>query len=138
MKRIAIVHQEFLSEGMPAALHVNARTDRDWERWREYVAARPEVAHIAFEFGTGAGWGERMGWHTAQLAQLARAVNRPLHLVVRWWRPRVAPAAIGLLQGHAAGDIGLRQDGTPATRRSDRRRRSSLAPVSDGEERVAR
>jgi hypothetical protein len=83
MKRIPLVHEEFLSGGVPAALHVNARTDRDWERWGEYIAARPEVTHIAFEFATGAGWAGRIGWHVSQLAKLARDVNRPLHLVVR-------------------------------------------------------
>jgi hypothetical protein len=83
MKRIAIVHEEFLSEGLPAALHVNARTERDWERWAEYIAARPEVTHVAFEFATGAGWARRTAWHSDQLVQLAGAVGRPLHLVVR-------------------------------------------------------
>jgi hypothetical protein len=83
MKRIAIVHEEFLSEGLPAALHVNARTDRDWSRWRDYIAARPEITHIAFEFSTGAGWGSRMQWHADQLARLAAGVDRPLHLIVR-------------------------------------------------------
>jgi len=83
MKRIALVHEEFLSEGLPAALHVNARTDRDWDRWREYIALRPEVTHIAFEFATGAGWADRVEWHAAQLVQLAAAARRPLHLVVR-------------------------------------------------------
>lgn len=83
MKRIALVHEEFLSEGLPAALHVNARTDRDWDRWREYIAVRPEVTHIAFEFATGAGWADRIDWHAAQLVRLAAAARRPLHLVVR-------------------------------------------------------
>lgn len=83
MKRIAIVHQEFLSEGLPAALHLNARTERDWERWTEYVTARSEVTHVSFEFATGAGWGERMDWHAHQLTELARAVGRPLHLILR-------------------------------------------------------
>ena len=83
MKRIAIVHEEFLREGLPTALHVNARTDRDWERWRDYVAARSEITHIAFEFATGAGWAGRIEWHAAQLVKLAGVVNRPLHLVVR-------------------------------------------------------
>jgi hypothetical protein len=83
MKRIAIVHEEFLSEGLPAALHVNARTESDWERWSDYVKARPEVTHLAYEFGTGAGWGERIDWHADQLVRLANAVDRPLHLVVR-------------------------------------------------------
>ncbi|MGH9351047.1 MAG: hypothetical protein ACRD2G_02630 [Terriglobia bacterium] len=83
MKRIALVHEEFLSGGLPAALHVNARTDRDWSRWREYIGMRPEVTHIAFEFTTGAGCAERMKWHANELVRLARITERPLHLVVR-------------------------------------------------------
>jgi hypothetical protein len=83
MKRIAIVHEEFLREGLPAALHVNARTDHDWQRWRDYVACRPEVTHIAFEFATGAGRAKRIGWHAEHLMRLARSIDRPLHLLVR-------------------------------------------------------
>jgi hypothetical protein len=83
LKRIAIVHEEFLREGMPAALHLNARTDRDWERWTEYLTARPEVTHIAFEFATGAGWAVRTEWHLDKLSHLAEKVGRPLHLIVR-------------------------------------------------------
>ncbi len=83
IKRIALAHEEFLSEGLPAALHVNARTDQDWDRWRACVAGRPEVTHIAFEFATGAGRAERIKWHADQLARLAAAIDRPLHLIVR-------------------------------------------------------
>ena len=83
LKRIAIVHEEFLREGLPAALHLNARTDRDWERWTEYVTARQEVTHIAFEFATGAGWALRTAWHVEKLSRLAERVARPLHLIVR-------------------------------------------------------
>lgn len=83
MKRIAIVHEEFLRAGMPAALHVNARTDRDWERWTEYIQPRTEVTHIAFEYKTGAGWAKRIDWQTDQLVKMAKSVDRPLHLVVR-------------------------------------------------------
>lgn len=83
MKRIALVHHEFLSSGMPVALHVNARTDRDWERWREYVSKRAEVTHVAFEFRTGAGRAERVGWYTDHLLRLASSVGRPLHLILR-------------------------------------------------------
>ena len=83
MKRIAITHEEFLREGMPAALHVNARTERDWERWTEYILERREVTHVAFEFATGAGWASRVDWHADQLANLRLGVGRPLHLVVR-------------------------------------------------------
>jgi len=83
MKRIAITHEEFLREGLPAALHVNARTEQDWNRWSDYIASRTEITHVAFEFGTGAGWARRTSWHAAQLAQLASGVGRPLHLIVR-------------------------------------------------------
>lgn len=83
IKRIAITHEEFLSEGLPAALHVNARTDQDWKRWRSFVAGRPEITHIAFEFTTGTSRASRMKWYADQLAGLAASAERPLHLVVR-------------------------------------------------------
>lgn len=94
MKRIAITHEEFLREGMPAALHVNARTDRDWERWTEYILLRSEVTHVAFEFATGAGWAGRIEWHADQLARLAEGVGRPLHLVVRAASGNVLPVLV--------------------------------------------
>jgi hypothetical protein len=93
IKRIGLLHEEFLQSGVPAALHVNARTERDWERWGEYIFARPEVTHIAFEFATGAGWAGRIDWHVTQLAKLAQGVNRPLHLVVRGGRHRLSALA---------------------------------------------
>lgn len=83
MKRIALTHEEFLREGLPAALHVNARTERDWERWTEYIHQRSEVTHVAFDFNTRAGWAGRIDWQVAQITALAQGVGRPLHLVVR-------------------------------------------------------
>ena len=94
MKRIAITHSEFLQEGLQAALHVNARTERDWERWTEYILARSEVTHIAFEFKTGAGWAGRIGWQATQLANLARGVGRPLHLVLRGGGPDILTSLV--------------------------------------------
>jgi hypothetical protein len=83
MKRIALVHEEFLAEGLPAALHVNGRTDTDFRRWGAYVAGRPEVTHLAYEFTTGTGWAGRREQHAAWLASVGSAAGRPLHLVVR-------------------------------------------------------
>ena len=83
MKRIAIVHEEFLRLGMPSALHVNGRTDTDFRRWADYIATRPEVTHIAYEFTTGTSWNGRRGHHAAWLVGLARAVARPLNLILR-------------------------------------------------------
>lgn len=90
MKRIALVHEEFLAKGMAAGLHVNARTEWDWERWIEYVRARPEVTHLAYEFGTGASRGPRLAWHAQHLGLLAREAGRPLHLVVRGGTPALS------------------------------------------------
>ena len=83
MKRIAIVHEEFLREGMPAGLHVNGRVETDFERWMKYIAARPEITHLAYEFTTGSGRAGRRKQHATWLAAIARYVGRPLHLVVR-------------------------------------------------------
>ena len=99
MKRIALVHEEFLSEGLQAALHLNARTEQDWKRWTEFVHDRAEITHVAFEFGTGAGMDSRIGWHANQLTELSIRVGRPLHLIVRGgskvWR-EIRPAFSGM------------------------------------------
>ena len=83
MKRIAIAHEEFQSEGIRAALHVNARTERDYERWSQYVASRNEISDVAFEFRTGARFIDRTNWHVKRLCELANYVNQPLHLTIR-------------------------------------------------------
>lgn len=83
MKRILISAVEMMSAGLPTALHVNARTERDYERWAELITERPEIQYLAFEFATGAGRGERLEWHVAQLTELAARVPHALRLVVR-------------------------------------------------------
>jgi hypothetical protein len=81
MMRIALVHCEFMEEGLPAALHVNGRTEADFARWAAYLAGRPEITHVAYEFATGTA--RRRERHAAWLAELARSAGRPLDLVVR-------------------------------------------------------
>jgi hypothetical protein len=83
MKRIAVCWNEFVVEGLPASLHLNARTDHDWERWTEFVGEREEVRSIAYEFATGAACLERGKWHVEKLAKLAVEVGRALQIVVR-------------------------------------------------------
>ncbi|MDX1170676.1 DUF4417 domain-containing protein [Sinorhizobium medicae] len=83
MKRIFMVWSEFAAAGLPAALHVNARTEHDYKRWAELIRERPEISVMAFEFATGCGRGERINFHTSQLMLLARRVGRPLDIVVR-------------------------------------------------------
>lgn len=83
MKRIMLAWVEMAEAGLPAALHVNARTERDYQRWAELIAARPEIQSVAVEFATGAGRGSRIDWHVARLRQLASEVSHPLRLIVR-------------------------------------------------------
>ncbi len=83
MKRIAWVWSEIQGYGIPCALHINARTDRDWQRWVDFLNDHVEIHYVAFEFGTGAGVKSRVGWYVEKLVFLAGAVARSLHLIVR-------------------------------------------------------
>ena len=128
MKRIAIVYEEFLSDGVPAALHLNARTDRDWERWTRFVADREEVTHLAFEFGTGAGWATRIPWHLDQIAKLLRAVGRPLNLVIRGGGVKILPAPPARSRRHhLTRNDGVYEDQIKAAGVIDARRRRQVA-----------
>ena len=91
MKRIAITHGEFLHEGMPAALHVNGRTESDFQRWTDYLGDRTEITHLAYEFTTGTGRKSRRKQHSLWLAGLAAAIGRPLHLVLRGGTKDILP-----------------------------------------------
>lgn len=81
-KRIGLVWQEMVDEGLPTALHVNARTETDWLHWTGFIATRPEVDAIAYEFATPS----RPHWHAAKLIKLVQDVGRPIRLVVRGGR----------------------------------------------------
>lgn len=83
MKRIAICWAEIQGAGVPCALHLNGRTNHDWQRWAEFVNHHDEIEWVAFEFATGCGMASRIDWYVAQLKNLAQYVNRPLKLVVR-------------------------------------------------------
>lgn len=95
MKRIAIVWAELMDEGLPAVLTLNARTDRDWERWTEFALARPELHAVAVELGTGARYADRRAFMLPRLRALGLATNGRLRLFMRGGRshrPLVADA----------------------------------------------
>ena len=83
MKRIALCWNELVSKGISASLHLNARTDQDWQRWTDFIGERDEVKSVALEFGTGLARKDRGQWHTEKILTLAAQVGRPLHLVLR-------------------------------------------------------
>jgi hypothetical protein len=82
MKRIGTAWQEIVGAGIPGAYHLNARSPHDYRRLATFIAARPEVTDVAFEFKTGAAWRTRLGFHLAELSQLPGRVARPLHFVM--------------------------------------------------------
>jgi hypothetical protein len=82
MKRILLCCAEIMEAGLPAALHVNGRTPRDFERWAEVLRRLDGITHLAYEFTTGAAHGERRDQHVAWLSELAARIDRPLHLIV--------------------------------------------------------
>jgi len=82
MKRIAICWHELAAAGLPAALHINGRTNRDFERWTDFVIEHDEVTVLSFEFQTGPGIPERAPWYVKELNLLARKVERPLSIVI--------------------------------------------------------
>lgn len=83
IKRIALTWAEIAAAGLPTALHVNARTEQDYQNWRTMITEREEIATLAFEFATGCGRPERIDWHVEQLCRLASKVDRPLTLILR-------------------------------------------------------
>lgn len=90
MKKIVRCWHELVANGMPTALHVNARTDHDWTRWDEFIRQHDEVQTISFEFGTGAASPERGVWYAAHLAHLPKVAARPLQLVTKGGRQYLA------------------------------------------------
>ena len=118
MKRILLAWTEMADAGLCAALHLNGRTEHDYRRWAELIAARPEIEIVAFEFATGCGRGERIDWHVTQLCALADSVGRPLTLVIRGGGRKLRP-----LRQHFA-QVSLIE--TDAFARTLRRRRAHL------------
>lgn len=82
MKRIALCYEEFAEAGLSAALHVNGRTDFDFDRWAAFLAKHPSITHLSYEFTTGAGRQARRDLHIGWLATLPARAGRPLDLIV--------------------------------------------------------
>ena len=83
MKRQLWAWHELNAAGLPAALHANARSDRDYARLGEFLRHYTEVQMVSFEFATGARRRSRKDWHVKHLCRLPEMAGRPLRLVVR-------------------------------------------------------
>ena len=82
MKRIAICWYELAQAGLPVALHINGRTDRDFERWTEFLVEHKEVTILSFEFQTGPKCPGRATWYVKKLVALANSIDRPISLII--------------------------------------------------------
>ncbi len=89
IKQIATTWFEFSAAGIPTALPVNARTARDWERWTEFVLARPEVQAIAVELATGGRYAERRTYMLERARELGQAAGGRLRLFLRGGRTSI-------------------------------------------------
>ena len=89
IKRIALTWSELSAAGVPTALPVNARTARDWQRWTEFVVARPEVQAIAVELATGGRYADRRAYMLDQARELGLAAGGRLRLFLRGGRTSI-------------------------------------------------
>jgi hypothetical protein len=81
MKRIAICWYELATAGIPTALHVNARTSTDYQRWASFLVDHSEIEAIAFEFQTGPASPARGAWHAECLQRLVEKTGRAITLL---------------------------------------------------------
>lgn len=91
MKRILLCAEEMMTGGLPTALHVNGRTPHDFARWSKVIQRIDGITHLAYEFTTGAAYGERRERHVAWLCELAANAGRPLDIIVFGDRRVVTP-----------------------------------------------
>lgn len=83
MKRQVLTWAQFAGAGIDAALHLNARSSRDYERLGEFLLYHTEISSVAFEFATGARNDGCRQQHIRELSQLGDATSRRLRLVMR-------------------------------------------------------
>ncbi len=111
IKRIALSWAELHDSGIPTALHINGRTNYDFERWAGFLNDHKEITAIAFEFLTGAARQKRGAEYVDMLITFAKTVRRPITLIMRGgnqWLPT--------LRAHYDTVVTLNSDCTMKTR----------------------
>jgi hypothetical protein len=86
MKRIALCWYELAAQNLAVALHINGRTDQDWQRWFDFLKTHHEIDCIAFEFKTGPAAPARGQWYANKLGELSGRLGRKMRLVMRGGR----------------------------------------------------
>lgn len=83
IRRIMMCWYELASSGIRTAIHINARTDKDYETWISFINDHPEIHDVSFEFGTGAGYGRRFRWHLNKIQEFYMETGQRLRMIVR-------------------------------------------------------
>lgn len=93
LKRILLSWSELHDAGLRTALHLNAVTDRDYERLAEFLAYHTEIHAVSLEYETGAAIQEQGAYHAEQLDRLVQRIGRSPHLMFRGdidWVPKLS------------------------------------------------
>ena len=80
-KRMLLVAKRLSDAGLPVALHLNALTRADWDRWFEILNAQQGMCVVAKEFQTGNKIVENGEKAWDELSRLEQRLGRPLHVV---------------------------------------------------------
>lgn len=83
LKRIALSWKEFHDAGIRTAFHLNAVTDRDYQRLGDFLHYHTEIRAVSVEFETGAALYGQAEYHIEQLDRLMQRVGRTVHLMYR-------------------------------------------------------
>lgn len=131
LKRILLAWSELHDAGIRTALHLNAITDRDYQRMLEFLHVHSEVRAVSVEFETGAATEEQGLYHAEQLDRVVQGIGRAPHLVFRGdarWLPvlrRTFPT-ITILNG--AASVRTRKRRRAVFKNEQLRWESSLTP----------
>jgi hypothetical protein len=99
LKRIALVYEEMLLAGLPAALHLNGIFEEDYVRTAAWITAHRVIGDVAADFGTGQRGKPRGEQHARWIAALGAENGGRLHLIMRGgarWLPILLPAFAGI------------------------------------------
>jgi hypothetical protein len=83
LKRILLAWSELHDAGIRTAVHLNAVTDRDYDRMTEFLRIHTEVRAVSIEFETGAATEVQGLYHAEQLDRMVQRLGRAPHLVFR-------------------------------------------------------
>lgn len=81
IKRSLICAEEFSKAGLSVIPYIMGITDRDWQRWADFLKEHNSIRMVCKEFQTGAKKKCVAQWHIEHLMELQERIGRSLHIV---------------------------------------------------------